>query len=60
MSKGLGVASLSDVGIFGESLGEDGLVGQNLDYGCIVGSSDFDKIFENCFASYSFGLAKDI
>jgi hypothetical protein len=24
-----------------------------------VGSSDFDKIFENCFASCSFGLAKD-
>jgi hypothetical protein len=27
---------------------------------CGVGSSDFDKIFENCFASCSFGLAKDI
>ncbi len=27
---------------------------------CAVGSSDFDKIFENCFASCSFGLAKDI
>jgi hypothetical protein len=25
-----------------------------------VGSSDFDKIFENCYASCSFGLAKDI
>jgi hypothetical protein len=25
-----------------------------------LGSSDFDKIFENCFASCSFGLAKDI
>jgi hypothetical protein len=25
-----------------------------------VGSSDFDKIFENCFASCSFGMAKDI
>jgi hypothetical protein len=28
--------------------------------GCTVGSSDFDKIFENCYASCSFGLAKDI
>jgi hypothetical protein len=28
--------------------------------GCILGSSDFDKIFENCFASCGFGLAKDI
>jgi hypothetical protein len=27
---------------------------------CRVGSSDFDKIFENCFASCSFGMAKDI
>ncbi len=26
----------------------------------IVGSSDFDKIFENCFASCSFGMEKDI
>jgi hypothetical protein len=25
-----------------------------------LGSSDFDKIFENCFASSSFELAKDI
>ncbi len=25
---------------------------------CPVGSSDFDKIFENCFASCSFGMAK--
>jgi hypothetical protein len=25
-----------------------------------LGSSDFDKIFENCFASCGFGLAKDI
>jgi hypothetical protein len=25
-----------------------------------LGSSDFDKIFENCYASCSFGLAKDI
>ncbi len=28
--------------------------------GCELGSSDFDKIFENCFASCSFELAKDI
>jgi hypothetical protein len=28
--------------------------------GSILGSSDIDKIFENCFASCSFGLAKDI
>jgi hypothetical protein len=28
--------------------------------GCGVGSSDFDKIFENCFALCSFGMAKDI
>jgi hypothetical protein len=28
--------------------------------GCTVGSSDFDKIFENCFASWSFGMTKDI
>ncbi len=27
---------------------------------CPLGSSDFDKIFENCFASCSFGMAKDI
>jgi hypothetical protein len=27
---------------------------------CRLGSSDFDKIFENCFASYSFRMAKDI
>jgi hypothetical protein len=27
---------------------------------CAFGSSDFDKIFENCFASCGFGLAKDI
>jgi hypothetical protein len=26
----------------------------------IAGSSDFDKIFENCYAWCSFGLAKDI
>jgi hypothetical protein len=26
----------------------------------ILGSSDFDKIFENCFASCSFGMAKGI
>ncbi len=25
-----------------------------------LGSSDFDKIFENCFASCGFGMAKDI
>jgi hypothetical protein len=25
-----------------------------------LGSSDFDKIFDNCFASCSFGMAKDI
>jgi hypothetical protein len=25
-----------------------------------LGSSDFDKILENCFASCAFGLAKDI
>ncbi len=25
-----------------------------------LGSSDFDKIFENCYGSCSFGLAKDI
>jgi hypothetical protein len=29
-------------------------------HGYVLGSSDFDKIFENCFASCSFGLAKDI
>ncbi len=26
----------------------------------VIGSSDFDKIFENCFDSCSFGMAKDI
>ncbi len=28
--------------------------------GCRLGSSDFDKLFENCYASCSFGLSKDI
>jgi hypothetical protein len=27
---------------------------------CVLGSSDFDKIFENGYASCSFELAKDI
>ncbi len=27
---------------------------------CTLGSSDFEKFFENCFGSCSFGLAKNI
>jgi hypothetical protein len=37
-----------------------GICGKNYTYEWVLGSSDFDKIFENCFASCSFGTAKDI